>query len=206
MSARMSKQERDEARRRWRLIGKVREEMDAENAELDKDGLGTSDTQRAYIECVAYEPRRPRPGDGWDEYEKSEARPPATQFIVEQLKGVTFGDPQYGKKWQQAILDLVGSDIPLDPHNRALIARELRWRYLSDKERERTWRSVKRRHEADEIRWLKRHLVEDRGIAPGEADGIILNILGEKLGIGTVDGLNKRIGRDRRKGFHRTKK
>ena len=154
--------------------------------------------QRTYLDLVADSPPtteaqyfkqaadHERGAAGWS---------PAKRFMMEQLKGVTGADPRVKAKWQQAVAALGASDIPLDPRNRWLIAAELRLHYLSDEERARRGRIIKRAEKIARIRELKDHFTRDRGMAPGEADEAIAEIMDS-----TVENLKQWIKRARRKG------
>jgi hypothetical protein len=98
-------------------------------------------------------------------------------------------DPQYKKKWQQATIDLVASDVPLDPLMRHLIAGELRGLYFPNVERDRRER---RRLEIATIESQKQ-LLRGRGMTAKEIEQAIA----ESFGI-SVDGLRKKIQRERR--------
>lgn len=177
----MSKQEREEVRRQWRLHEKERKWREAEIAKLEKRGGEISGAELDDLGLWA--PRRS----------------PAMEFITRRLKGVSLGD--FDNAVHQAFGDLIASDIPLDRHMRALIASEWRRCHLPDQQRKLHDSRSKLQAEITTIKELKRHLVEDRGIPPGKADGMVVDDLGEALGISTVDSLNKKIARAKRQGI-----
>jgi hypothetical protein len=116
---------------------------------------------------------------------------PATDFIRQRLQGVSPDDPQIDSKSYHAIIDLVASDVPLDPRTRSLLAGDLRSLYFPDAERD---RSVKRRAEIAMIESLK-HLLLRRGMLTKEAEHAIIQTIGKALGITSVATLRKRIQR-----------
>src|SRR5207253_2608507 len=106
MSARISKQQRSEARRQWLLEKKDREWREAKLAELAKQGEVT-DAQLEELGLVRLQLQ------------------PTTEFMRERLRGISPDDPQLQSKYKQATIDLVASDIPLDPSFRRLLAGDL---------------------------------------------------------------------------------
>jgi hypothetical protein len=164
---RLSKTEQKEAQRYWREKQQHRRRVESEIAKRGQL------TEADFDELGLIVP----------------AEPPAWRFIVERLKKVRPDDPQYKKKWQQATIDLVASDVPLDPLMRHLIAGELRGLYFPNVERDRRER---RRLEIATIESQKQ-LLRGRGMTAKEIEQAIA----ESFGI-SVDGLRKKIQRERR--------
>jgi hypothetical protein len=170
---RLSKTEQEEARRYWLEKQQHRRWLESEiakrgqltEADLDELGLTIPDN------------------------------PPAWKFITDCLAKVRPDDPQFNKKWQQAVIDLVASDVPLDPIMRHLIAGELRRLYFPNAERDRRER---RRLEIAAIESQKQ-LLQGRGMTAKEVEQAIA----ENFGI-SVDGLRKKIQREGRWVFSRT--
>jgi hypothetical protein len=147
---------------------KHREELEAHIAELKQ--LGVSDVQPEELGLV------PAPIS------------PAMDFIQKRLNEVSPDDPEFDSKWKQVIVDLVESDVPLDRHTRSKIAAELRRLYFPDAKRD---RRAKRQLESAMIEDRMRHLLSC-GMTVKEAEHLIVEEMGQALGIATVAALRKR--------------
>jgi hypothetical protein len=165
---RMSQQELDEARCRFRQKQKKRKDLEAQLAELEKQLGGVSDAQleKLFPELVMLPTSS------------------ATEFIRERLNKVPHDDPQRDSKWKLAIIDLVASDVPLDPGTRSKIAAELRRLYFPNSGHKR----AKRQAEFVNIEHYKQHL-RDCGLTAAAADREIAASLGFK----TVGALRKHV-------------
>jgi hypothetical protein len=174
MSARMSKQERVEARRRFLQEQEERKHLEAHIAKLEE--LGELEKQ---------------PGDGGVSLEAlglvELPLSPATEFIRKRLNEVPHDDPQFDDKWKLAIIDLVASDIPLDRHTRSLLAGELRRLYFPNAARD---KRAERQMEIANIELYKQHL-RSCGMTVAEAEREIAASFGFK----SVAALRKRLQR-----------
>jgi hypothetical protein len=110
---------------------------------------------------------------------------PAMEFIKSRLNKVPHDDPQFDTKWKQAIIDLVASDVPLDPRTRLALAGELRRLYFPNAARD---KRRKGQMSFLNIEWYKQHL-RDCGLTAAEADREIAASLGFK----TVGALRKHM-------------
>jgi hypothetical protein len=176
MSARMSKQGRVEARRRFLQEQKERKDLEAHITKLEE--LGELEKQ---------------PGDGGVSLEAlglvEIPFSPATKFFMERLHKVSPDDTQFDSKWKLAVIDLVDSGVPLDRHTRSKIAGELRRLYFPNSERD---KRAKLRNELAMIEDQKHYLL-NRGMTAAEAEREIAASLGFK----TVGALQKHIQRAR---------
>lgn len=179
MSRRRSKRERDELRDNWRQHQKRRKLFEAhlaEIAELVKRGVVTDAdlrNPRLFPELWIPPP------------------PPAMKFINDRLQEVPHDDPEFDSKWKLAIVDLVKSDIPLDPRSRSLLAGELRRLYFPNAERD---HREHQRMEAAVIDDLEEELLS-RGMTVAQAREAVVQTLGKALRINNVDALRKRMQR-----------
>jgi hypothetical protein len=168
---RLLKREREEAQRQYRLHQKHRQWMEAEIARREE--LGQS-TEQIAAELDLWIP----PED------------PAVEFLRKRLNEIRADDPLFDRKWQQAVVDLVASDVPLDPVSRRLIAGELQRFYFpkeSDNQR-------KQRIELLYARRLQDHLQTVAGMSATDAEAEVA----ESLGI-SVDALRRRRTRQQSK-------
>jgi hypothetical protein len=112
---------------------------------------------------------------------------PALEFVRKRLNKVPHDDPQFNTKWKKAIVDLVASNVPLDPRTRSLLAGELRRLYFPNDERD---KRAKRRTELVSIELYKQHLLS-LGMTAAEADREIA----ASHGFRTVGALRKHMQR-----------
>ncbi len=168
MSARMSKREREEAKR----------QLEAEHLKQAFGGKVSAE-QLDELGLKLMEPISP-----------------AMEFCVQQLKGVSPDDPQYETKSNQAIIDLVASDVPLDPLTRSRLAGELRRLYFPNEVRD---RRKKQRWQNAMIEDVKHHLLSC-GVCKRawEAEDKIIETIGQAFGIKSVEAWRQRIKRARR--------
>jgi hypothetical protein len=156
---RPSKREREDVRRDWALEKEDRAWREAQIAELEKQGE-VSDAQLEELGLVA------------------SRMSPAMKFIADRLQELSFDDPLFDSKWQQVIVDLMASGVPLDPLIRRLIAGDQQRLYYPDAERDSL---AKRRNEVAFIKDIwKAELL--RGMMAKEADAEIAKELGIKVG------------------------
>jgi hypothetical protein len=159
---RLSKREREEWQRVHRLEQKHRRWIEAEIARREKLGQST--------EQIAHEL------DLWIPPED-----PAAEFFTKRLNKVRLDD--FDRKSQQALVDLVASDVPLNSFWRRLIAGELQHLYFpkeSDKK-------GKQRAELWAARSLQDHLQNAQGMSATEAEAEVAKTIGIE-----VDVLRKR--------------
>jgi hypothetical protein len=169
MSKRRSKQKRDKLRNEWRQHQKMRALIEGEIAKLEKHG----DVSDAQLEDLGlWIPPPP---------------PPAMQFMIDRLSDVSLDDPELDSKWKLGIIDLVKSDIPLDPRSRSLLAGDLQRLYFPNAERN---RREQQRMEAAMIDCFEEELLS-RGMTTAKAREEIV----KALGISSVDALRKRMQR-----------
>ena len=162
---RMSKREREDAKRERLLEEQDRAWREAQIAELEKQGE-VSNAQLGELGLVA------------------SRMSPAMKFIADRLQELSFDDPLFDSKWQQVIVDLITSDVPLDPLIRRLIADELHRLYFPDAKRD----SLARRRIKVATRKDWQALLINRGLMAKEADAEIA----KELGI-TMDALHKEL-------------
>jgi len=129
----MSKQEREEARRRWLQEQKHRKWVKTELTRLKNQPISSEQIEELAI------PLPPSP-------------------LGEFFEGfVELPDVDIGAVYRRELIDLVASNTLLDRETRAAIASELRRFYLPDKQRKQYDRTTKLRVEIRMMRWLKRH-------------------------------------------------
>jgi hypothetical protein len=154
----MSKREREDAKRDWALEEEVREWREARISELEKQGE-VSDAQLEELGLTA------------------SPMSPAMKFIVDRLNRLSFDDPLFDSKWQQVIVDLIASNVPLDPLIRRLITGEQHRLYFPSAKRESL---TQRRNEVAMIKDWQAELIS-RGLMAKEADAEIAKKLGIKV-------------------------
>jgi hypothetical protein len=174
MSKRRSKQERDKLRDEWQQRQKERERFEAHIAEIEEL------IELGVVTDAQLEDHRLFPEFFFPKLS------PAMQFLSDRLSGVS-SDDDYDNKWKQAIVDLVKSDIPLDPRSRSLLAGDLHRLYFPNDERD---RRDKQRMEAAWIEELMETALS-RGMTTAEAREEIA----KALGINSVEALRKRVQR-----------
>jgi hypothetical protein len=151
---RMSKQERVEARRQFQEEREHRKRLEAQIAELEKLRVDVQPEETLGLTVAPMSP--------------------ALDFIRRRLNKVPPDDPQSDAKWQQAVIDLVASNIPLDPRTRSLLAGELSRLYFPNAERD---RRARRRIESAAIEDLKRELLR-RGMTAAEVEREVAQTFG----------------------------
>jgi hypothetical protein len=168
---RTSQRERDEKRRQWELQKKERAKIQAAITRLGK-AVTTEELMKDVVLIPA-------------------SVSPAKRFLLGRWhKGAHCHDD-----YNQAIVDLVRSDIPLDPGTRQFIADELHRLYFRKAARD---RQKEKQHTNWMLEDLENHLIEDRGMTAIEADLTIVEDMGEALGIKSVDALQRRLRPSRR--------
>jgi hypothetical protein len=183
MIARMSKQEREKARRRWLQPEEYRKWAEARNKQLLAE-IAETEVRNGKIKMFGqWVPKDPRV-----------VASPAFAFLVKRRIESPPGDPTTGNR---AIIDLVASDIPLDPFVRSIIAGTLHRLSFPNAERD---RREMERYNLSTFKMTKHHYMEHRGMTADEADHAVLAELGELLGIKTVGALKQRRKRARRRG------
>jgi hypothetical protein len=170
MSARISKQDRLAARRRWLQEQEARRRLEAKIAELEKRGEITD----AELEDLGL---RVAPIS------------PATKFMMERLNKISPNDPEFTSKSNLAIVDLVASNVPLDSRTRSLIAGTLHNLFFPNAPRD---RRQKKLLEAEIVEGMKRQLLR-QGMTVTEAERLIVK--NKMFGIAGVSALRKRIQR-----------
>jgi hypothetical protein len=140
----MKKQERDEARKKWRREQELRALREAELRKLEKLDLTDAEFKERLEDMGLW--LAPR-------------LPPAMEFIKKHVN-------KNLDNWQQVIIDLVASDTPLDPKSRSLLAGELRSLYFPNPAKDHRF---KRQAEAELLEREKRFLTE-RGMTAIEAE------------------------------------
>jgi hypothetical protein len=113
----------------------------------------------------------------------------ALDFMRRRLNKVSHDDSQFGARRKEAIIDLVASDVPLDPRTRSLIAAELRRLYFPNPERD---RRAKRQMRAASVELYKQQM-RRYGLTAAEAEHEIAAALGFK----TVGALRKHLLRSK---------
>jgi hypothetical protein len=166
---RTSQRERDERRRQWELDEKQRAETGAEIARLQKAGMSAG--------LIA---RRLNLG---------RLPPLAVRFLRSRLKHLPVG-ALFDISDKQAVIDLVKSNIMLDPATRRFIADELHRLYFPSTVRD---RRAKKQAQNGVIESLMSDL-RDRGMTVAEAKiAIVESAIGKELGIKTVGALERRL-------------
>jgi hypothetical protein len=166
---RLSKREREEWQRQHRLEQEQRRWIEAEIARRKKLGQSAEQINDEL--------------DLWMSQEDS-----AAEFLRKRFSGVRPDDPLFDRKWKQAVVDLVVSDMPLDPLTRRLIAGELQRLYFpkeSDKK-------SKQQNQLWAARLFQNHLQNAAGMSATEAEAEVAKILGI-----SVDALRQRRQRQR---------
>jgi hypothetical protein len=123
--------------------------------------------------------------------------PPATEFIMQELRGTKPGSPQYWNKQKQAIIELIAGGVPIDPYTLRNIVDCLRvWLFPRPARDKR----LDRQGTAAVLEAGKQFLIAN-GIRPGEAEDAIAEYY--KM---TTTAMRQRIKRARRelKGGTRT--
>jgi hypothetical protein len=184
MSTRMSKEEREKAKRRAKLNDARRFRTEAEIARLTESGQLTTmsiEEIEDYLNIVFLK------------------LPPDQEFLLQRLEGAGLTD--FDDKFRLALVDLVASDLPLSAITRQLVANELRYLYLPEPQRSRAKKNGELRAQLDTANALKHHLMKERGMTATDADTAIE----EAWGVST-DTLNTKRKRARRRGILGSKK
>jgi hypothetical protein len=177
-----SKQERDEARRQWLLHQKEHEKESAWRwariAAFEKLGPVSDAQFEEFLEKwgLRLTPAQLFMAKRWKD------QPPPRESGPFKCKKIN----DYDKK---ALIDLVASYIPLDPHHRRLLAGELRRLWFPNAERD---RRLEREVQNFLIEIVKDALLK-QGMTAAEADREIIKI--KLLGINSIHALHKRMHR-----------
>jgi hypothetical protein len=180
---RLSQQERDEAERFALRQRREQQALQAEIDKLEKRG-GVTDNELM--------------GLGLFRLQGS----PAIEFNRTRIKQLMAAGLPFEKAAQQALVDLVASDTPLDAYMRQLIAGELRRLYLPDKQRKRHDREAKAKVKVMAADELKHHLMVC-GMTQHEAEAKVIEEIGEALGVTEFASIDRM--RQRAKKLRRTK-
>jgi len=173
---RMSKQERDEARRRWLLRQKGWKQIQAKLAEMVKLGLSDAQIEEKFRDELGL-------------LVVAEPVSPAEAFVEERMSRLSPNDPEFVRKAGLVLVDLGNSGIPLDGSPfRSIIANEMHCLLFPSAERA--------RRQEDEVdarvaEGMKYHLRTERGMTAAEAEHMIAT---KAFGT-TVPALRKRLQR-----------